>query len=76
MFKTRNFLMLAKLFFDESGQKESLKIAVVLFYYYNFDSSLAHKFILPTIIMGIQLPFIDYTKASVTLEVMNNTMYN
>jgi len=51
--------MLAKLFFDESGQKESLKIAAVLFYYYNFDASLAHKFILPSIIMGIQFPFID-----------------
>ena len=68
MFKTRNFLMLAKLFFDESGQKESLKIAVVLFYYYNFDSSLAHKFILPTIIMGIQLPFIDSLKPPLPLR--------
>ena len=48
--------MLAKLFFDESQQKESLRIAAVLFYYYNFDSSLAHKFISPTIIMGTQFP--------------------
>ncbi|HYT01596.1 MAG TPA: hypothetical protein VEL70_01720 [Candidatus Acidoferrum sp.] len=67
--------MLAKLFFDESGQKESLKIAVVLFYYYNFDSSLTQIY-LTNHYNGYTTSFHRYTKASVTLEVMNNTMSN